>query len=53
MSVLNPENYCISRKHNLLGESTKQSLSNFEPKKPLRALSFNLEAPTFRAEAWS
>ena len=28
-----PENYFISRRHRLLGETTKQSLSTFESKK--------------------
>ena len=31
---LNPENYCISRRNRLLGYTTKQPLSNFEPQKP-------------------
>ena len=27
-------NYSIPRRHRLLGQTTKQALSNFEPKKP-------------------
>ena len=27
-------NYCIPRRHWLLGHTTKQSLRNFDPKKP-------------------
>ena len=27
---MNPENYCIPRRHRLLGETTKQTLRNFE-----------------------
>ena len=29
-----PENYCIPRRHGLIGQTTKQPLSNFEPQKP-------------------
>ena len=32
ISILNPENYCILRRHRLLGQT--QPLSNFEPQKP-------------------
>ena len=28
--ILNPENYCIPRRKRLLGQTTKQPLSNFE-----------------------
>ena len=31
---LNPENYSISRRHRLLGQTTKQPLSNSEPQRP-------------------
>ena len=31
MSIWNPENYCIPRRHKLLGQTTKQPLSNFGP----------------------
>ena len=31
---MNPENCNIPRRHSLLGQTTKQSLSNFEPQKP-------------------
>ena len=31
---MNPENYCIPRRHRLLGETTKQTLRNFERQKP-------------------
>ena len=31
---LTTENHCISRRHGLLGQTTKQLLSNFEPQKP-------------------
>ena len=31
---MNPENYCIRRRHRLLGPTIKQPLSNFEPRKP-------------------
>ena len=34
MYILNIANYCISRRRRLLGETTKQPLSNFEPRKP-------------------
>ena len=34
MSILNPENYCIYLSHRLLGQTTKQPLSNFELQKP-------------------
>ena len=34
MSTLNPENYCIPHRHKVLVQTTKQPLSNFEPKKP-------------------
>ena len=30
---MNPENYCIPRRHRLLGETTKQTLGNFEPQR--------------------
>ena len=33
MSTLNPENYCIPHRHKVLVQTTKQPLSNFEPKK--------------------
>ena len=33
MSILNPENYYIPCRHRLLGQATKQPLSNFEPQK--------------------
>ena len=36
MLVLNAEKYCIPRRHRLLGQSTKQPLSSFEPQKPLK-----------------
>ena len=32
--MLNLENYCIPHRHRLLGQTTKQPLSNFEPQKP-------------------
>ena len=32
--VLNPENYCIPRRHRLFGQTTKQPLNYFEPGKP-------------------
>ena len=32
--ILNTENYCISCRHRLLGHTTKQPLSNFEPREP-------------------
>ena len=32
--VFNPENYCIPHRQRLLGETTKQPLSNFEPQEP-------------------
>ena len=32
--ILNPENYCIPCRHKLIGQTTKQPLSNFEPRKP-------------------
>ena len=31
MSILNPENLCITRSHSLFGKTIKQPLSNFEP----------------------
>ena len=31
--ILNPENYCIPRRHRLFRQTTKQPLSNFEPQK--------------------
>ena len=31
---MNPENYCIPRRHTLFGKTTKKPLSNFEPQKP-------------------
>ena len=34
MSFLNPKNYCIPRRHWLLGQTTKQPLSNFQAQKP-------------------
>ena len=34
ISILNSTNYCIPRRHRLLGQSTKHPLSNFEPLKP-------------------
>ena len=33
MLILNPENYCISCRHRLLGQATKNPLINFDPKK--------------------
>ena len=33
MLILNPENYCIPRRHRLLGQTTKQPLGKFEPQK--------------------
>ena len=33
MSILNPENYCIPVRHRLLGQTTEQKLSNFQPQK--------------------
>ena len=32
--ILSPENYCIPPRHRLLGQTTKQTLSKFEPQKP-------------------
>ena len=32
--MFNRENYCIPRRHSLLGQTTKQPLSNFERRKP-------------------
>ena len=32
---MNPEYYCIPRRHRLICQTTKQLLSNFEPQKPL------------------
>ena len=32
--ILNPENYGIPHRHRLLGKTTKQPLSNFDPQKP-------------------
>ena len=29
--ILNSEHYCIPRRHRLLGETTKPTLSNFKP----------------------
>ena len=44
MLILNPENYCISCRHRLLVETTRQPLCNFNAK--------NLEnIATLRAEA--
>ena len=31
---MNPESYCIPRRHKLLGQTTEQLLSNFEPQNP-------------------
>ena len=31
--ILNPGRYCIPLAHGLLGQTTKQTLSNFEPRK--------------------
>ena len=31
---MSPENYYIPRRYRLLGQSTKQPLSNFKPQKP-------------------
>ena len=31
--ILNPESYCIPHRQRLLGKTTKQPLSNFEPRK--------------------
>ena len=31
-SILSPESYCITRRHRLLGQTTKTPLSDFEPK---------------------
>ena len=36
LSILNPENYCIPRRHSLLVQTTTQPLGNFEPQKPRR-----------------
>ena len=33
-SILNPQSYCNPRRHNALGQTTKQPLSDFEPRKP-------------------
>ena len=33
MLILNPLNYCISHRHRLLGQATKQPLSNSDPGK--------------------
>ena len=33
-------NYCIPRRHRLPGQTTKQPLSNFEPKKPCKYKQF-------------
>ena len=33
MSILNPENYCIPRRQRLLGQTTKQPLDKFDPRK--------------------
>ena len=30
ISIMNPENHCIPGRHRLLGQTTKQTLSNFE-----------------------
>ena len=40
---MNPENYCILRRHRLLGQTTTQPLRNFEPKKPWRYTVSNFE----------
>ena len=32
--ILDPANYCIPHRYRLLGQTTKQPLSNFEPRKP-------------------
>ena len=34
MSIWNPENYYIPCRYRLFGQTTKQPLSNFEPRKP-------------------
>ena len=36
MSILNPENSCISYRHRLLGLTTKEPPSNFKPRKYLK-----------------
>ena len=36
MSIFSTENYCILRRHRFLGQTTKQPLSNFEPRKTLK-----------------
>ena len=30
------ENYCIPHKHRLIDQTTKQTLSNFEPQNPIK-----------------
>ena len=40
ISFLNSENYCIPHRLILLGQTTKQSLSNFEPQKPWNISNF-------------
>ena len=37
---MNLENYCICCRHRLFGETTKQPLNNFEPKKPWKYKQF-------------
>ena len=31
--ILNPQNYCILRRHRLLGQTTKQTIGSFQTKK--------------------
>ena len=40
MSILNPEGCCIPRRHRLLGQTTKQPLSNLELRKPWKYKKF-------------
>ena len=37
---MNLENYCILRRHRSFGQTTKQPLNNFDPKKPWKYKQF-------------
>ena len=41
MLILKPKNYCIPRRHRLIGQTTKQPSSNFEPRKPWKYKQFS------------
>ena len=40
ITILSLENYCIPRRHRLVGQTTKQPLNNFEHQKPWKCKQF-------------